>query len=238
MKMENQLEFKGRHYATGQPVRIVTGNGIIQKIAELEEPGQDLPYIAPGLVDLQINGYRGMDYNTPPVTEEMVGQITKALYHEGITSYYPTVITNPPEFIAQACQTVATACRRQAHVHKTIAGIHLEGPFISPEDGPRGAHQARYVRAPDWDTFRRWQEAAEGKIKIITMSPEWPGACSFIENCSREDVVVSIGHTAASPEQIRDAVSAGARLSTHLGNGAHPRPPAPSQLHLGAARAG
>jgi N-acetylglucosamine-6-phosphate deacetylase len=102
-----------------------------------------------------------------------------------------------------------------------IAGIHLEGPFISPEDGPRGAHDRAFVRPPDPDLFRRWQEGAGGRIRLVTLSPEWPGACPFIEGCVKEGVTVSIGHTAATPGQIRDAVAAGASMSTHLGNGSH-----------------
>jgi N-acetylglucosamine-6-phosphate deacetylase len=106
-----------------------------------------------------------------------------------------------------------------------VAGVHLEGPFISPEDGPRGAHPAAHVRAPDWELFRRWQEAAGGAIRIVTLSPEWPESAAFIARCREAGVRVAIGHTAATPEQIREALRAGATLSTHFGNGAHPMLP-------------
>ena len=102
-----------------------------------------------------------------------------------------------------------------------IDGFHVEGPHIGIEDGPRGAHPKRWVRKPDFDEFRRWQDATEGRIRIVTLSPEWPEAPRYIERIVAEGVVASIGHTAASAEQIADAVSAGASLSTHLGNGAH-----------------
>ncbi len=102
-----------------------------------------------------------------------------------------------------------------------MEGFHVEGPFISPEDGPRGAHPQRWVRPPDLDEFRRFQEAAQGNIRLLTLSPEWPGSAAFIEQVVAEGVAVSIGHTQASATQIREAVSAGASLSTHLGNGAH-----------------
>jgi N-acetylglucosamine-6-phosphate deacetylase len=104
---------------------------------------------------------------------------------------------------------------------EAIDGFHVEGPHISPEDGPRGAHPERWVRKPDVDEYRRWQEAARGHIRLITLSPEWPEAPRYIEAIVKDGVVASIGHTKASREQIRDAVSAGATLSTHLGNGAH-----------------
>ena len=101
-------------------------------------------------------------------------------------------------------------------------GFHVEGPHISPDDGPRGAHPQRWVRPPDLDEFRRWQDATDGRIRIVTLSPEWPEAPRYIEALVAKGVVASIGHTKATAQQIADAVSAGATLSTHLGNGAHP----------------
>jgi N-acetylglucosamine-6-phosphate deacetylase len=102
-----------------------------------------------------------------------------------------------------------------------MEAFHVEGPHIWPEDGPRGAHPRQWVRPPDLDEYRRWQEAAEGHVRLVTLSPHWPQSTSYIEALVRDGVVVSIGHTAATRDQIRDAVSAGATLSTHLGNGAH-----------------
>ena len=102
-----------------------------------------------------------------------------------------------------------------------IDGFHVEGPHIGIEDGPRGAHPKRWVRKPDFDEYRRWQDAAAGRVRIVTLSPEWPEAPQYIERIVTGGAVASVGHTAASAEQIADAVSAGATLSTHLGNGAH-----------------
>jgi N-acetylglucosamine-6-phosphate deacetylase len=143
------------------------------------------------------------------------------LFREGVTSYYPTVITNSVEEITDAVRTIAEACKEDEISDRVIAGIHVEGPFISPEDGARGAHDRQFVQAPDWDIFCQWQEAAGGLIKIITISPEWDSSVSFIKKCVESGVTVSIGHTAATPEQIRAAVEAGATMSTHYGNGAH-----------------
>ncbi|HEV3262081.1 MAG TPA: N-acetylglucosamine-6-phosphate deacetylase, partial [Gemmataceae bacterium] len=100
-------------------------------------------------------------------------------------------------------------------------GIHLEGPYISAEDGPRGAHPRRHIRPPDWDEFRRLQDAAGGRIRLLTLAPEYEAALPFIERLVASHVVVALGHTAASGARIRDAVAAGALLSTHLGNGSH-----------------
>jgi N-acetylglucosamine-6-phosphate deacetylase len=103
--------------------------------------------------------------------------------------------------------------------------FHLEGPYISADDGPRGAHPKAHVRGPDWDEFRRWQDAAGGRIRLVTLAPEHDGALPFIEMLTAAGVVVAIGHTAATGARIRDAVRAGARLSTHLGNGCHAQLP-------------
>jgi N-acetylglucosamine-6-phosphate deacetylase len=97
----------------------------------------------------------------------------------------------------------------------------LEGPYLSGEDGPRGAHSPAAIRPPDYDEFQRLQEAAGGRIRLLTLAPEYPEAPSLIERVVASGVAVAIGHTAADGKAIRAAVDAGARLSTHLGNGAH-----------------
>ncbi|HEX7896723.1 MAG TPA: amidohydrolase family protein [Planctomycetota bacterium] len=208
---------RGRDVATGKGVAVQVKNGRIAKIAK----GAGRRWIGPGLVDLQINGFRGLDFNTLPVAADVPGRVTRELWAEGVTSYLATIITNSPESMEESCRAIARGCEEDEAAREGIAGIHLEGPFISAEDGPRGAHAKAFVRAPDWDLFRRWQDAAGGRVRLITLSPEWPGAAAFIEKVAATDVLVSIGHTAASPEQIRAAVDAGARVSTHLGNGAH-----------------
>jgi N-acetylglucosamine-6-phosphate deacetylase len=121
-----------------------------------------------------------------------------------------------------ACLRNLAAARESLPEGPAIAGFHVEGPHISPEDGPRGAHPRPWVRPPDLDEFFRWQDAAQGHIRIVTLSPEWPEAIPYIERITAEGVVASIGHTQAGAAQIAAAVSAGATLSTHLGNGAHP----------------
>jgi N-acetylglucosamine-6-phosphate deacetylase len=129
------------------------------------------------------------------------------------------VITGSFEGMAGALRNLAAA-RRQIPEGDSIEGIHVEGPYISPEDGPRGAHPRPWVRPPDLEEFERWQDAASGLIRLVTVSPEWPQAPRFIEALAGRGIVVSVGHTGATGEQIRAAVQAGASLSTHLGNAA------------------
>ena len=101
----------------------------------------------------------------------------------------------------------------------SIPGFHLEGPYISPVEGYRGAHPEKYIRLPDWEEFQELQQAARKGIKLVTVAPEMEGAISFIENASATGVVVSLGHHNATPDVIEQAVEAGATFSTHLGNG-------------------
>src|SRR5262249_44392150 len=100
-----------------------------------------------------------------------------------------------------------------------MPGFHLEGPYICPDDGPRGAHPRDHVRPPNWDEFCRFQDAAKGHIRLVTLAPELQGALSLFEKLRATGVITAVGHTAASGAVIRDAIHAGARLSTHLGNG-------------------
>ena len=177
-------------------------------------------YSSPGFVDLQVNGFAGVDYNDSRSSMEEIGRSLAAQFATGVTRLYPTVITGPPDEMA-ACLRNLAAARARLPEGEAMAGFHVEGPHISPEDGPRGAHPRQWVRAPDTGEFARWQEAAGGAIRIVTLSPEWPGAARYIEHITAQGVVASIGHTQASAEQIAEAVTAGATLSTHLGNGAH-----------------
>jgi N-acetylglucosamine-6-phosphate deacetylase len=167
----------------------------------------------PGLFDLQVNGFAGVDFSNPAVTPSDVSGALDKIYLTGVTRCFPTVVTSSFERFA-ACAKTLTQTR-----HRAIAGLHMEGPYISPEDGPRGAHPRQYVIAPSIDDFSHRQEAAAGQIKLVTLAPEMPGALALIERLVASGIRAAIGHTAATPEQIRDAVKAGATLSTHLGNG-------------------
>ncbi len=177
-------------------------------------------YHSPGFIDIQVNGFAGVDYNQPRTTPSQIADSLRAQFATGVTRLYPTVITGAPAEMT-ACLRNLAAARESIAEGAAIAGFHVEGPHISAEDGPRGAHPRQWVRAPDIDEFARWQEAAGGLIRMVTLSPEWPAAARYIEHITAAGVVASIGHTQATAAQIAGAVSAGATLSTHLGNGAH-----------------
>lgn len=167
----------------------------------------------PGFVDLQVNGFGGVDFNDPATTLDQVRQAAAALRTHGVTQFLPTLISAPLERFARCAKTLVGAGE------PAIAGLHQEGPYISPEDGPRGAHRREDVAPASVDDFKRRQEAAGGRIRLVTLAPEVPGALALIEYLCANGVRAAIGHTAAAPAQVRDAVRAGATLSTHLGNG-------------------
>jgi N-acetylglucosamine-6-phosphate deacetylase len=178
-------------------------------------------YLSPGFIDLQVNGYLGGDFNDPGCSPEQIARSIRGLFASGVTRFYPTVITGSPAGMLGALRNLKCA-QETLREGAAIDGFHVEGPHISPDDGPRGAHPLRWVRPPDLDEFRRWQEATGNQVRIVTLAPDWPQSLRYIEAITAEGVVASIGHTSATAQQLADAVSAGATLSTHLGNGAHP----------------
>lgn len=182
---------------------------------------RDAPIISPGFVDLQVNGFAGYDYTSENFSSEHLQRLVHLLAASGTTRHIPTIITSPQKRIVKNLQIISRTLKNSPDLAAAIPGVHIEGPYISHEDGPRGAHNPKFIRESSLSEFSEWQEAADGRVKIVTVAPEKRGALDFISQVSRLGVIVAIGHTAASPEQIRDAVEAGATLSTHLGNGSH-----------------
>lgn len=172
-------------------------------------------YLSPAFIDVQVNGFAGVDYNSPGAPAEEIERSIEVIHQTGVARFLPTVITGPAE-------DMCTALRNLASVkNPAIAGFHVEGPHLSGEEGPRGAHPLASIRPPDLNEYKRWQEATGGRVRIVTVSPHWPTAPAYIEALAKDGVTVSIGHTHADVQQIADAVSAGATMSTHLGNAAH-----------------
>lgn len=196
-------------------------DAVITRAARLHGAEPEAAFLSPGFIDLQVNGFAGADYNSPTTPLASVAQSIAKIHSTGVTAFLPTVITGAPEAMLGALKNLTRIQRELGQAAVSIAGFHVEGPHISPDDGPRGAHPARWVRPPDIDEFARWQDATDGQVRLVTLSPEWPDTPKFIEHLTRAGVVISIGHTKASAAQIQDAVRAGATLSTHLGNGAH-----------------
>lgn len=211
----------GNDAAGGAAIQVVFDETILS-VSPLPGPAAASAglYLAPGWIDIQVNGFAGVDYNRPDAPHEQIARSIHALVATGVTRFFPTVITGAPGNMESALRNLARA-RESLAEGEAIDGFHVEGPHISPEDGPRGAHPRGWVRPPDFEEFRRWQDATGNRVRIVTLAPEWPGAAAYIERITGEGVVAAIGHTQATSAQIADAVSAGASFSTHLGNGAH-----------------
>lgn len=220
------MKIRGRIGTNSKAVELLVDDGRIAALtaADLSQ-GCDLGdgqlRLAAGFIDLQLNGYGGIDFNDAATTTEQIAELTGRVWRTGLTSFCPTIITESAEHISKCLSNIIRAADESPEFARAFIGVHLEGPFISPEDGPRGAHPRQHVCPPSWDKFQRWQDAAGGHIRLLTISPEWPESLEFIERVAASGVIVAIGHTAATPLQIADAARAGARMSTHLGNGSH-----------------
>jgi N-acetylglucosamine-6-phosphate deacetylase len=212
---------RGRDPGTGRVLDVGIEGRVITHVRHAPDPAGDAPWLLPGLVDLQVNGYGGHDVNGADVTADSVVELVRALGRTGTTTVVPTVITAAEVDIVRSLRAIAEARARDEATARAVPCVHVEGPHLSPEDGPRGVHPAAQVRLPDPDEFDRWQRACGGLVGIVTLSPHHPGAVAYTEHLTRAGVAVAIGHTHATPEQVRAVTDAGALLSTHLGNGAH-----------------
>ena len=173
-----------------------------------------------GWIDLQVNGYAGVDFNSPGLTVEQVKSVTERLEQDGTSGYLPTLITADPEMQLANIRTILAARRQHAVCERNILGFFLEGPFLSPEPGAVGTHPLEWVRPPSMEHFSRFQDAAEGMIRMVNVAAELPGAVDFIKSVRATGVTVTLGHQMAHlPSELEPAIAAGATAYTHLGNG-------------------
>jgi len=222
-----------REFKTANWIEIELQGGIIVAV----RPGDGPPeasandeWVAPAFWDIQLNGRWGHSFSGPELTVEQVVAIVRAQGSLGTARLCPTLITAPSGQMLHGVHTIAAACDTDPETARKVLGIHLEGPFLSPCEGYRGAHPADALRDPDTDLFDELQDASGGRIVLLTLAPERPGAVELITRARRSGVVIALGHTAADGPTLRAAVEAGAQLSTHLGNGIaaqlprHPNP--------------
>lgn len=201
----------------GRGVRIHHSGGRITTV----EPYPQAPdrWLLPGMLDLQVNGYAGLDVNAAELSTSVIHELVRAEARCGVTGFCPTVVTAAEDRITHALAVIAAARAEDEWTRHAVLGVHVEGPYLAAADGPRGAHDPLHLRAPSIDEFERWQTAAGNAVRIVTVAPELPGAAAYIRHISGRGTLAAIGHTDASPTQISAAADAGARMSTHLGNG-------------------
>jgi N-acetylglucosamine-6-phosphate deacetylase len=211
------LTITGRNPQDGRPLTVTVQDGLIREIQDGR--GDEDAWLSPGFVDLQVNGYYGDDVNHEDPDPETIVSLTKKMIAMGVTTYLPTIITASEVRITAALQAIVEARRRSRLVANAVQFVHVEGPSISPTEGFRGAHPVEHVRPPSLSEFDRWQEASGGLVGMVTLSPHFEGMEAYVSALTARGVHVALGHTDASAEEIDRAVDAGARLSTHLGNG-------------------
>ena len=171
-----------------------------------------------GFIDLQLNGFKGINFSSPDLTLDQVRMATRELVKAGTVAYCPTVVTSSLDDYKHSLPIIASAMHDK-ELKPHLLGIHMEGPFISPIDGARGAHPPEHIIKPDVDTFKRFQEWAAGNVMLLTLAPEAEGAMALIRYASKNGTIVSMGHHLAEDTAMEKAVHAGVRLCTHLGNG-------------------
>lgn len=172
----------------------------------------------PGIVDLQVSGYIGVDFSSSELTEKDFIRACRELLQAGTTAFLPTIITSPKEVFKRNLAIMASALQVE-EFHGRLLGLHIEGPFISPQDGARGAHNAEWVSKPDINYLNKLIDWADNKVKLITIAAEAEGAEELTEYAVSRGIAVALGHQMANIQQLNALAKAGAKALTHLGNG-------------------
>ncbi len=172
----------------------------------------------PGFIDLQVNGFRGVDFSSDNLTVEACAFALKELRKEKTIGLLATIITSK-EGLYKKNLVILSKVKEYKEFSKQLIGIHLEGPFISKEDGAVGAHRKKLVKKPDMAFIKKLIRWGQGNIRIITMAAELAGADKISRYVKKKGIIVSLGHQMAGEEDIEKLVRAGASSVTHLGNG-------------------
>jgi len=172
----------------------------------------------PGFVDIQVNGYLGHDFNGSELTAETFAEACREVLATGTAALLPTVSTAPMDIYERNLPFMAEVLEAE-EFRGRVLGIHLEGPFLSPEPGARGAHNPEWMRPGDLDLLKRLLDLAGGQTRVLTVAPEAEGAEELARYAVGRGIAVSVGHTLAGADDLARMVDAGATFFTHLGNG-------------------
>ena len=171
-----------------------------------------------GLVDLQVNGYRGINFSDMSLTRDDFAQACRGVLEAGTTAFLPTVITSPVDVYEHNLPLMAEVLEAEESSGRLL-GLHIEGPFIAAEAGARGAHPPEWTRKPDAGFLDKIVGWSKGKVRLLTISAELDGADELARHATNRGIAVSLGHQMATDEDVRRLVEAGATSLTHLGNG-------------------
>jgi N-acetylglucosamine-6-phosphate deacetylase len=199
-------------------VRVTCSGDRIESVERLGDEQPDAPFISPGFIDLQINGFAGLHFSDPDLQPGDFDRLLDALWATGTTTFLPTLISNTPEALEAAFRKLEAVRQINPRFAAAAPAYHLEGPYLSK--GPSaGAHKAEFMKNPDWKEFSRINTAAGNRIALVTIAPEWPGAEAFARKAVEAGIIVALSHTDGGPEDVHRLAAAGASMNTHLGNG-------------------
>ena len=214
----NGHKLRGRHYQTGESVEIdVADNRIRSVIPVAHDP--EYPWLAPALVDLQVNGYAGVDFQRDIVTADDLHHAAAALARDGCGAWLLTLITDEWQSLLRRLARLKALRDQSPHLRETILGWHIEGPYLSTEPGYRGAHNEAMMSNPGTAAIEELYQITTGDPVLLTLAPEREGSPQAVARAASLGMRVSAGHTNATAEQLQRAVEAGLTAFTHLGNG-------------------
>jgi N-acetylglucosamine-6-phosphate deacetylase len=204
---------------SGEILDVQIDGPVFQSVTPHKGDLLDLPWIAPGLVDIQINGFGGIDFNRALESDEAWRHATQQLYAHGCTGFLIALITNREEGYRELLPPLVDRLRRDP---RNCLGLHMEGPWLNPDPGFRGAHRAEWMQNPTLRLLEEWEHMAGEWLKLITLAPEvdLPASVEVITAGRKNDIQFFLGHSGAMGETLEQAVAAGARGWTHLGNAA------------------
>lgn len=215
----NNGTVSARHYATREPILVRWQEGILAAIEPGAAPTSDDLWVAPALVDLQINGYAGVDFQSDNLTLDELTRAARELRAAGCTRFFFTLITDHWPNLLERLRRARALREQSSELQRAIAGWHIEGPFLSPVPGFCGAHNPACMIDPQPAHIRELRATAGRDPLLITVAPERAGAMEAIAAAVSLDITISLGHTNAPAEVLREAVKAGAKGFTHLANG-------------------
>ena len=172
-----------------------------------------------GFVDLQVNGYAGVDFNAHELSEANLLKACRQMNDDGVAKFMPTIITDDLQSMVGRIARLTELADANPEIAEMVAGIHVEGPFISPVEGFVGAHPVRHVRNANIDDAKKLVDAGGGRVRLFTLAPEVTGSPQVIRWLADQSVVVAAGHSDASLSELKTAIDCGLSLYTHLGNG-------------------
>src|SRR5262245_31818436 len=174
-------EIHAWHFVTGKPVQLQFRGGLISRIETVSEPPPNAQWVAPGLFDLQVNGYAGVDFQQDDLTTDSLLVAARGLRKAGCTRFFVTLVTDDWSRLMERLRHFRSIRTRSLELTTAIAGWHIEGPFLSAEPGFHGAHDPQWMLDPTPDHIKELRATAGDDPVLLTLAPERRGAIEAIK---------------------------------------------------------